>query len=133
MLCGWEDTRRLHSKLYSAVCHQYENRIHGMKHFICAWITGLGNQKTSNVTDHAILSTVIAYTVGRLFIEGYKFRQWKVWGNHFCESTLVASLQSAIHVMIEFSLIFSETNFMKVPKIHEIHEKICSPQKGALW
>ena len=44
------------------------------------------------------------------------------------ESTLVSSLQSAIRVTIEFLLVFGETNFMEVPKIHEIHE-ICSPQK----
>ena len=31
-----------------------------MKHFVCAWINGSGNQKTSNVMDHAILSIVIA-------------------------------------------------------------------------
>ena len=31
-----------------------------MKHLICAWINGSGNQKTSNVMDHAILSIVIA-------------------------------------------------------------------------
>ena len=32
------------------------------------------------------------------------------------ESTMVPSLQSAIHVTIEFPLIFSETNFMEIPK-----------------
>ena len=34
-----------------------------MKHFLCAWLTGLGSQKTSDVMDHAILSIVIAYSV----------------------------------------------------------------------
>ena len=43
----------------------------------------------------------------------------------------MSSLQSAIRVTIEFSLLFGETNFVEVPKIHEIH-KICNPQKGAL-
>ena len=34
-----------------------------MKHFLCTWISGLGNQKTSNVMDHVILSIVIACSV----------------------------------------------------------------------
>ena len=50
----------------------------------------------------------------------------KVQGNHFHDSTLVSSLQFAIRVMIELPLIFSKTNFVEVPKIHEICE-ICSP------
>ena len=54
------------------------------------------------------------------FIKGYKLRKWEVRGNHFHTSTLVSSLQSAICVMIEFLLIFDETNFMEVAKIHEI-------------
>ena len=40
----------------------------------------------------------------------------------------MSSLQSAIRVMIEFLLIFGETIFVEVPKIHEIRE-VCSPQK----
>ena len=61
--------------------------------------------------------------------EGYKFPKWEVWGNHFHESTLASSLQSAIHVMVEFPLIFGETNFMEFAKIHEI----CSSRiKGTL-
>ena len=44
---------------------------------------------------------------------------------------LQSSLQSAIHVTIEFPLIFHETFFVEVPKIHKIRE-ICSPQKGTL-
>ena len=65
------------------------------------------------------------------FFKGYKFREWEVWGNHFQEYTLVsASLQFAIHVTIGFPLIFGETNFMEVPKIHEIHVS-CSPRKKA--
>ena len=50
----------MYSKLYCAVGQEYEDRIPGMKHFIilCAWITGLGDQKTGNLMDHAILSIV---------------------------------------------------------------------------
>ena len=59
------------------------------------------------------------YTPRHLFCEGYKFREWEVWGNHFHESTLVSSLQSAIRVTIAFPLIFGETNFVEVPTIHE--------------
>ena len=40
----------------------------------------------------------------------------------------LASLQSAIRVTIKFLLIFGETIFVEVPKIHEIRE-VCSPQK----
>ena len=29
---------------------------------LCAWITGLGNQKTNNIMDHAILSIIIVYS-----------------------------------------------------------------------
>ena len=58
--------------------------------------------------------------------------RWEVRGKHFHESTLVSSLQSAIHVTIEFPLIFGETNFVEVPKIHEIH-KICSPRQKVLY
>ena len=36
MLCGWEDARALHGKLYCVVCQKYEERIHGMKHLLCA-------------------------------------------------------------------------------------------------
>ena len=43
-------------------------------------------------------------------------------------SRIYISLQCAIHVTIGFPIIFSETNFVKVRKIHKIHE-ICSPQK----
>ena len=50
--------------------------------------------------------------------------------NYFHESTLVSSFQSAIRIMIEFPLIFGETNLLEVPKIHEIRE-ICSPRKKA--
>ena len=35
----------MYSKLYCAVGQECEDRICGMKHFICARITGLGNQK----------------------------------------------------------------------------------------
>ena len=52
----------------------------------------------------------------------------EVRGNYFHDSILVSSLQSAICVMIEFPLIFSEKKFVEVSKIHEIH-KICSPRK----
>ena len=52
----------------------------------------------------------------------------KVRGNCFHASTLVSSLQSEIHVTIEFLLIFGEANFVEVSKIHEIRE-ICSLRK----
>ena len=52
-----------------------------------------------------------------------------VRGNYFHESTLVSSLQSAIHVMIEFLLNFGETNFVKVPKIHEIYKVVALEKK----
>ena len=52
----------------------------------------------------------------------------EIRGNYFHESTLVSSLLTAICVTIEFSLIFGETNFVQVPKIHKIYE-ICSPQE----
>ena len=55
-MCGQKGARALHSKLYCAVFQKYEDRIHGMKQFLCAGITGSGNQKTSNVINHAILS-----------------------------------------------------------------------------
>ena len=41
----------------------------------------------------------------------------EVQGNYYHKSTLISSLQSAIHVTIEFPLIFGETNFVEVPKI----------------
>ena len=44
-LCGWENTRILHSELYCAVCQNYEDRNCEIKHFLHAWITGLGYQK----------------------------------------------------------------------------------------
>ena len=53
----------MYSKLYCGIGQEYEDRKRGMKHFICAWITGLGNQKTGNVIGHAILSIVTAYSV----------------------------------------------------------------------
>ena len=52
----------------------------------------------------------------------------EVQGNYFHESTLVSSLQSTVCVMIEFLLIFDETNSVEAPKIHKIREN-CSPQK----
>ena len=73
----------------------------------------------------------IMHTVAEgAFFEGYKFCEWtkkEVRGNYFHKSTLVSSLQSTIHVMIEFPLIFSKTYFVEVPKIH----KNCSPQEKA--
>ena len=54
------------------------------------------------------------YTIHRVpYFQDYKFHKWTKKD----KSTLVSSLQSA---MIEFLLIFGETNFMEVPKIHEI-------------
>ena len=43
---AWLSMRKLkrlrhHSKLYCAVCQKYEDRILGMQHFLCAWITEL--------------------------------------------------------------------------------------------
>ena len=37
-----------------------------------------------------------------------------------------------LHVM-EFPLIFSETKFVEVPKIHEIREIYSPRKKSALW
>ena len=48
---------------YIVLFTKNEDRIHGMKHFLCAWLTGSDSQKTSDVMDHAILSIVIAYSV----------------------------------------------------------------------
>ena len=55
----------------------------------------------------------------------------RVHGNYFHETTLAEFF--TIHVnlhMMEFPLIFAETNFVEVPKIHEIRE-IYGPQKRA--
>ena len=71
---------------------------------------------------------VFIHTKGCLFSRATNFTNGlkkKVWGNYFHESTLVSSFQSVICVMIEFLLIFGDTNFVEVSKIH----KICSPQK----
>ena len=70
-------------------------------------------------TQKCFHKNVIAYRRAPFF-EGYKFHEWKARENNFHESTLVPSLRSAICVTIEFLLIFSETNFVEVPKIHEI-------------
>ena len=75
---------------------------------------------------HTPWGKVVNSTVGHLF-----------WGLQISvkikfEDTIfmyLPSLQSAIHVMIGFPIIFSETSFMEVPKIHKIC-KICSPWKG---
>ena len=45
-----------------------------MKYLLCAWITGLGNQKTSDVMDYAILSIVIAYSVINDCVQLYMIR-----------------------------------------------------------
>ena len=39
---------------------------------LCAWITGLGNQKTSSVMDHAILSIVIVSARGNQDFQKYR-------------------------------------------------------------
>ena len=52
----------------------------------------------------------------------------EVRGNSFHKSTLVSSLQPVIRVTKEFLLIFGETNFAKIHKIH----KICSSQKSSI-
>ena len=69
---------------------------------------------------------VCMHVYGRLFSRATNFANGlkrELQGNYFHESTLVSPLHFAIHVMIEFPLIFDETNFVEVPKIH----KICSP------
>ena len=53
------------------------------------------------------------YTIHRVpYFQDYKFHKW----TKKAKSTLVSSLQSAIRVMIEFLLIFGETNSWKSPK-----------------
>ena len=47
------------------------------------------------------------------FVNGLKK---EVRGNYFHKSTLVSSLQYAIHVIIGYPLIHGETNFVEVPK-----------------
>ena len=77
------------------------------------------------------VSAPISCTVERLFSRATNFvngLRKEVQGNYFHEFTLVPSLQSVIHVTIEFPLIIGETNFMEVPEIHKIHET-CSPRK----
>ena len=77
------------------------------------------------------------YTVGHLLLKGYKFANGAnkgVRGNYFCETTLVALF--TIHVNLyamEFPLIFGETNFVEVPKIHKIHEIYGPRKKNILW
>ena len=74
---------------------------------------------------------MIYYCIRRVaFFEGYKFCEWNKKGSlrKIFSRIYIASLQSAIHVMIEFPLIFGEKMFVEVPKIHEIR-KICSSQK----
>ena len=56
--------------------------------------------------------------------EGYKFREWSKKGsswNYFHEMTLVVlfTIHANLHAM-NFPLIFGETNFTEVPKIHKI-------------
>ena len=70
-------------------------------------------------TQKSFHRNVIAYRRAPYF-KGYKFHEWKARENNFYESTLVPSLQPAICVTIKFLLIFGETNFVQVPKIHEI-------------
>ena len=71
---------------------------------------------------------VCMYVYGHLFSRATNFANGlkrEVRGSYFHESTSVSPLHFAIHVTIEFPLIFDETNFVEVPKIH----KIFSPQK----
>ena len=73
-----------------------------------------------------IISVLLLSTVGCLFSRATNFENGK-FEETILRKTVVSSLQSAIRVVtIEFPLIFDETNFMKVLKIHEIH-KISSP------
>ena len=73
------------------------------------------------------------FTVGRLkFFKGYKFCKWTLKGNlrklfSWIYIGIFSSLCNPCHNII-ISLIFSETNFVEVPKIHEICE-FCNPQK----
>ena len=63
------------------------------------------------------------------FFEGYKFHEWtekESLRKQF--SQIYISLQPTIHITIGFLLIFSETKFAEVRKIHKIY-KICSPRK----
>ena len=55
-----------------------------------------------------------------------------VCGNYFHKTTLAElfTIHVNLHTM-EFLLIFGETNFVEVPKIHESH-KIYGPQKSTL-
>ena len=73
--------------------------------------------------DYSITTQSQFYNYRRVPFWGLQSCVCEVQGNHFHESTLVSSLQSAIHVTIEVLLILGEKNFMEVPKIHEI----CSP------
>ena len=66
------------------------------------------------------------------FFKGYKFCEWSkkgVHGNIFHETTLAAlfTMHINLHAM-ESPLIFSEINFIKVPKIHD-NQEIYSPLK----
>ena len=40
---------------------------------LCAWITGSGNQKTSNLMDHAIIS-ILLYIVTSMTVCSYMIR-----------------------------------------------------------
>ena len=75
-------------------------------------------------------------TIGHLFSRATNFTYGArkgVCGNYFHKTTLVElfTIHMNLHVM-EFPLIFSETNFVEVPKIHEIHEFYDPRKKSAL-
>ena len=58
--------RRCQNAAYKVILcslSKYEDRICGMKHFLCARITFQVIKKTSNIMDHAIRTIVIAYSV----------------------------------------------------------------------
>ena len=70
--CVVEDARTLHSKLCcTTVCQKYEGRICGMKHYLCIWITGSGNQKLAMswimpclaLLLHIVLSCMIRFNM----------------------------------------------------------------------
>ena len=69
------------------------------------------------------------------FFEGYKFCEWSKKGSLwklFSQTTLAElfTIHVNLHTM-EYLLIFGETNFVEVPKIHKIH-KLYGPQKSTL-
>ena len=67
----------------------------------------------------------LSYTVGRLFSRAINFANGArkgVRGNYFHETTLAELFTTHVNLhMMEFPLIFGETNFVEVPKIRKIY------------